>query len=244
MVRKSAGMISKMTDIHHHVLWGLDDGPADAESMHRMLHAAHRQGITRIYATPHASPGLAPFDRALYDERLQEAQEYCRKNELDIELLSGAEVAWTYQTVEALRRGALPTLGGSEYALIELWEDVSWSEVRSAAEQLLRAGVVPVFAHVERYRCFRWLPGKAIALRQELGIGYQVNATTLLYPRKLSTRYFIMRMLRAKAIDAVASDAHGFPGRPLRMRRAYKALKERCGAEYAKKLFEFDGVSE
>lgn len=233
-----------MTDIHQHILWGMDDGPKTPEAMQKMLRAAHGQKIICLCATPHASPGIQPFDRALYDERLKEAQEYCDNNGLDIILLPGAEIAWTYQTVEALRRGAVPTLGNSEYALIELWEDVSWSEVRSAAEQLLRAGVVPVFAHVERYRCFRWLPGKAIALRQELGIGYQVNATTLLYPRKLSTRYFIMRMLRAKAIDAVASDAHGFPGRPLRMRRAYKALKERCGAEYAKKLFEFDGVSE
>lgn len=233
-----------MTDIHQHILWGMDDGPKTPEAMQKMLRAAHGQKIICLCATPHASPGIQPFDRALYDERLKEAQEYCDNNGLDIILLPGAEIAWTYQTVEALRRGAVPTLGNSEYALIELWEDVSWSEVRSAAEQLLRAGFVPIFAHVERYRCFRWQPGKAIALRQELGVGYQVNATTALYPRGLSTRYFLMRMLKAQAIDAIASDAHGFSARPLRMRKAYKALKERCGAEYAARLFHFDGVNE
>ena len=228
-----------MTDIHQHVLWGLDDGPEKAAGMQRMLQQAHEQGIERIYATPHAVPGFQPFNREKYEHRLAEAQAYCARNRLGIRMLPGAEIAWTYNTVEMLRRGELPTLGGSEYVLIELWEDILWRDVRSAAEQLLRAGFVPVFAHVERYRCFRWMPGTAIQLRNELGIEYQVNASAILNPRRITRRYFLERMLDEQAIDAVASDAHGFAERPLQMKEAYDQLEERCGAEYARRLFSF-----
>ncbi len=233
-----------MKDIHQHLLWGVDDGPEKPEGMHALLREAHAQRIDCVYATPHACPGIRPFDRALYEQRLKEAQEYCEENELNVRIFSGAEIAWTYNTVEALRRGQVPTLGGGDYVLIELWEDVSWREVRSAAEQLLRAGYVPVFAHVERYRCFRLQPGRAIRLRQELEICYQVNASAVIKPRGLIQKYFLSRMMRARAIDAIASDAHGYSARPLLMRRAYKAVKSRWGRAYAKKLFNFEGAAD
>jgi len=48
-------------DIHHHLLYGLDGGPA---AFHRMAAccAAHEDGITPIIATPHAAPGIRPLD--------------------------------------------------------------------------------------------------------------------------------------------------------------------------------------
>jgi len=233
-----------MKDIHQHLLWGIDDGPENPEGMHALLREAHAQKIDCVYATPHACPGIRPFDRALYEQRLQEAQEYCEANELNVSIFSGAEIVWTYNAVEALRRGQVPTLGGGDHVLIELWEDVSWREVRSAAEQLLRAGYVPVFAHVERYRCFRLQPGAAIRLRRKTGICYQVNASTVIKPRGLIQKYFLSRMMRAQAIDAIASDAHGRSARPLLMRRAYKTVKSRWGRAYAKKLFNFEGAAD
>ena len=79
-----------LTDIHQHVLWGLDDGAQTPKVMHQMLHAAHEQQIRRIAATPHVYPGFKPFDMELYRRRLDEAQAYCDENKLDIELMSGA----------------------------------------------------------------------------------------------------------------------------------------------------------
>ena len=39
------------TDLHHHILWGMDDGPKTPEQMHAMLEMAVRDGIERIAAT-------------------------------------------------------------------------------------------------------------------------------------------------------------------------------------------------
>ncbi|MBQ2956081.1 MAG: hypothetical protein IJE08_06440 [Clostridia bacterium] len=231
-----------MTDIHQHILWGLDDGPEQPQGMQAMLRKAAKQRVTRIAATPHVCPGFEPFDPGVYYERLGEAQAYCDSNGLGIQLMPGAEVAWTYQTAEALRRGKVPTLGDTDCVLIELWRDVSWSDVRAAVSGVLRTGFVPVLAHIERYRCFVWQPGRALALKHELPVGYQVNASTIIEPCGFMVKRFVRQMLDERGIDAVASDAHDAKERPVRMDEAYRALKESCSAGYAEELVNFNGV--
>lgn len=231
-----------MTDIHQHVLYGIDDGPMNADLMHEMLRQAHEQGIERVAATPHACPGIRPFDMGMYNERLREAQEYCDANALGIEMVSGAEVAWTYNTVDALRQGRVPTLGGTDRVLIELWEKVSWTEVKQAARQLLRAGFTPVFAHIERYRYFVWQPKQAQAFREEFGVEFQVNASSILGQAGPMQRRFIRIMLDEQALDAVATDAHDCAGRRICLAEAYDELERRCGTEYAGRLVNFGGV--
>ena len=48
------------TDIHHHLLYGIDDGPRAKVDMYDMLDAAGKQRITDIIVTPHATPGVQP----------------------------------------------------------------------------------------------------------------------------------------------------------------------------------------
>ena len=56
-------------DIHHHLIYGLDDGAQTWEQTQQMLTQARENGIRRIIATPHAEPGMRPFpmraDRAV-----------------------------------------------------------------------------------------------------------------------------------------------------------------------------------
>ena len=59
-----------MTDIHCHLLFGVDDGPETMEESARMLRYAKEQGIRRIIATPHYSHE----DMAI--KALEEVQQY------------------------------------------------------------------------------------------------------------------------------------------------------------------------
>lgn len=179
-----------LTDIHQHLIWGMDDGANSRETMFSMLREAHRQGIKTIVATSHAEPGFQPFDIESYTERLAEAQDFCKSENLDLQVLRGAEIAWTYQTPMALRQGRVPTIGGTDYVLIELWRDISWQAATDAANQLTRAGYCPVLAHPERYLAFLWSPKKALRFRHETGTLLQVNANTILHPRNYWERRF------------------------------------------------------
>ncbi len=231
-----------LTDIHQHVLWGLDDGAQTPQIMHGMLRAAQKQGIRRIAATPHVYPGFKPFDKALYAARLDEAREYCNKNRLGIELLSGAEIAWTYHTADALFRRKIPTINETDHVLLELRHDISWREVRTAVKAVLHEGFTPILAHVERYACFVLQPERALEMRDELSIYYQVNANTVLAKNGFFVRRFMDRMLDARGFDVLASDAHDCEFRPQNLRKAWEALQIRCGAQYADSLVNFGGI--
>ena len=230
-----------LTDIHQHLLWGMDDGAATPQAMHHMLQDAHQQGIARAAATCHIAPGLRPFDLGVYRERLHQARDYCAQKGLDVEIIPGAEIAWTYQTVSALRQKKAPALGETDYVLLELWRDVSLQEARSAVRSLISAGYCPVLAHVERYRCFEWLPKQALRFRRETGALFQINADTLLQPGNMVEKRFVRILLEEHGLDAVASDAHGTKSRPQNLRKAHDWLRKHTDAAYARALTTFSG---
>lgn len=235
-------MMQPMTDIHQHFLWGIDDGAATPEIMYNMLRTAHEQGIRTVVATPHAVPGLRPFDLALFRERLAEAQNFCKAETLNLRVLPGAEIAWTDQTALALRQGRIPTLGETDYVLLELWPNISWQTARNAVNQVIRAGYCPVLAHVERYRAFVMSPKAAIRFRDETGAMLQINADTLMNPRGYMGRRFCSILLNEGAVDAIATDAHDCMHRPVNLRAAHKWLTANTDEKYANKLTSFGGV--
>lgn len=234
-------MKQELTDIHQHLLWGIDDGAASRETMYSMLREAQRQGIKTIVATSHARPGLQPFDMGLYTERLTEAQCFCKTEDLGICVLPGAEIAWTHQTPLVLRQGRIPTMGGTDYVLLELWRNISWQAAQDAVKQLTRAGYCPVLAHPERYLAFIRSPKKTLQFRNETGALLQLNADTVLSPRNYWERRFTEYLLKEGAVDAIASDAHDCINRPVNMEAAYQWLTLHTDATYAKELVTFGG---
>ena len=230
-----------MTDIHQHLLWGLDDGPKTEQGTQDMLREADAQGIRQVAATCHACPGFMPFDIGAYRERLAWTQDFAKKENLGVTVLPGAEIACTYQTTEALRKGMYPTLGGTDYVLLELWRDISLQAARDAVNQLIRAGYCPVLAHVERYRCFSWWPKQALRFRAETGALMQVNAATLLHTHGPVERHFVRTMLKEHGLDAIATDAHGTPARPINLLQAHDWLVQHTDADYARALTTFAG---
>ena len=206
-----------------------------------MLREAQRQGIKTIVATSHARPGLQPFDMGLYTERLTEAQCFCKTEDLGICVLPGAEIAWTHQTPLALRQGRIPTMGGTDYVLLELWRNISWQTAQDAVKQLTRAGYCPVLAHPERYLAFIRSPKRTLQFRNETGALLQLNADTVLSPRNYWERRFTEYLLKEGAVDAIASDAHDCINRPVNMEAAYQWLTIHTDAAYAKELVTFGG---
>lgn len=234
-------MTYALTDIHQHLLWGMDDGAASQEITRRMLKDAARQGIGKVAATCHVRPGIEPFDMGIYRERLARAREICRSERLPVQIYSGAEVAWTYQTENAVRRGKLPSLGNTDYVLLELWTSISPRDAFSAARTLIGAGYCPVIAHAERCLCFLCSPRFARRFRAETGALLQLNAETLLRPDNLLEKRFVRIMLQEGAIDAVATDAHGNSRRPINLRAAHSWLMQHTDAAYARSLTTFSG---
>ena len=63
------------TDIHHHIVYGLDDGAQTASDALNMLRAAYKDGSRVVLGTTHISPGVQRFDTEAYYARVREVSE-------------------------------------------------------------------------------------------------------------------------------------------------------------------------
>ena len=222
-------------DIHHHFVYGVDDGARSFEATKRLLRASYADGVREVIATPHVTPGEIRFPREVFLGRLEHAQVWCAAQGMDLRLRAGAEILYTDAAPRLLREGEVQTLAGSRFALLEFLPDDSEARLREAARRVGAQGFVPVFAHVERYRCLK-RARQFEALRAHLGVRMQVNAATVVSGAGLLRGRLIMSLIRDGLIDYVASDSHDLAGRQTCMTRCYTRLAERFGEGTARAL--------
>lgn len=235
-MKKSRLHMNGFTDIHHHIVYGMDDGARTLEDSKDMLRAAAEDGVCRIVATPHASPGRRAFDMTAYLRRISELNAYCAQKGVGVELYPGAEIFYTEATLRFLEGGMIPTLAGTRHVLVEFATDARYETLQDAASALCRQGYTPVFAHIERFECLTRKPSRVYELKETMGVLMQVDAEAVVRTPFLLRR-FMKTMIGDRVVDFIASDAHNIGGRRSFMRQAYDIIGKRFGPEIADDLF-------
>jgi len=225
-----------LTDMHHHILFGMDDGPEIEAEMEQMLTEAQQAGVTTIVATPHITPGIVPFSMALLEQRVTQANRACERLGLNLRVLMGSEMLYTFQTGRYLAEKRVPTLAGTNRVLVEFDPQVQFFEINDAIATILCNGYVPVLAHVERYSCLMWHPRRTIRLRKQKQVLYQLNESAILKSGLSFAAFTVRRLLRNGMIDLVASDAHNVRDRRCRLGETYRKLRSQLETEQADRM--------
>jgi Capsular polysaccharide biosynthesis protein len=219
------------TDIHHHIMFDVDDGPPDFDQAKKMLATAAADGIANIIATPHLWGGMDT-----YADKLNMLNKYCCECGIPLHIFPGAEILFTGATISYLRHGQIPTLAGTRFILVEFGIRLPYLDIYAAVRELSHAGYVPILAHIERYPCLMHDIRRVYALREELYARVQVNCETLLRRQPWRIRNTINKLLAVHAVDYVATDAHDTVYRRSCMSDCFRRLQEACGTEYAAAL--------
>ena len=227
--------MSMFTDIHHHLVYGVDDGSKTLEAMQKMIRQAYEEGTRNLICTPHATPGRERFPWADYYSHLKQAREYCKEEGIDLTLYEGAEILYTRETPRLLRERQIPSLANSRFALLEFLPENDFDYLCEAARNVRSAGFVPVFAHIERYPCLKKVQHLEW-LREHYGVRLQMNARTLIRKNGFFEDRRIRRFLDSGLIHYISTDAHDMPHRHTCMQEAYEKLKEMYGQERADAL--------
>ena len=222
-------------DIHSHFVYGLDDGARTRADMETMLDAAHADGVVSLFATPHITPGVKPFDEEKFNSHLREARRYCQERGYRMQLFSGAEILHTPMLKQYCSAHRLPTLGDSDFVLLEFVPDVSLRELESTVDMLNLNGYTPVLAHIERYGCL-YSGSAAAKLKEEYRLRYQINVNTVLNKQSFLRERKLRKWFEGRLVDFVASDAHNVKNRRTNMQKAYGVLKEKYGQQQAELL--------
>jgi protein-tyrosine phosphatase len=207
--------LSPMTDIHSHLVPGVDDGARSMEDALAGVGLMVERGITSIVTTPHLDGSLTRDPIAL-EERLSEVDEAYGRLAIEVaerfpqvELRRGHEVKLTRPDCDfsdpRLR------LAGSDFVLVEWPRFEIPVESTSALEQLATQGFGLVIAHPERYAG----QGETLGIVErwrEAGAMLQVNHGSLLGKYGPEPQWRALRLLEAGWVDCLASDFHAHPG--------------------------------
>jgi protein-tyrosine phosphatase len=221
-----------MTDIHTHILPGVDDGARDLDEAIQMLELAHEAGTKAMIATPHADlryqfdPEQSASSRALLQARCPQGPR----------LYSGCEVHLTPENMErVLQKPSDFTLNGGDCLLLELPNLVMPSMVDPAIQALSDSGLRIIIAHPERNPYIQRHMAYAEALVNK-GCYLQLTARSLsggFGPGVLSTA---TQMMKRRLAHFIASDAHGAIKRKPGLADVYETVETSFGETAARTL--------
>lgn len=221
----------KMADMHCHILPGVDDGARSLEETIKMLEIAEDEGITDIIATPHYKEGRHNASIRTIMERIVQAQEEAEKNGISVCLYPGMEVFYFDGLEDALERGSLLTLNGTDRILVEFSPLESFSYIRNAMDRITGTGFVPVIAHAERYECIlkNW---RCVEELKNFDVEVQVNASSITGALGRQTKKFVHNLLRGQMVDYIGTDAHDWKKRIPAMEKCLAELYRKYNASY------------
>ena len=226
-----------MTDLHTHILPGMDDGAKTPEISLEMLRMERDQGVDTVVLTPHFYrdrewPGSFLKRRSAAAERLRAALEALGDERSTLPRLElGAEVAWVPNLADMPELPQL-CMGQSRYLLLEL-PFYPWNEqmIHQIYDLMGRTGVTPVVAHIERYVKIQKPAYLAEVL--SLGVPVQVSGEPLLHALQQGRA---LKLLRKHQAQLIASDCHDTVRRPPNLGPAMDAVRRKLGEARASEV--------
>lgn len=203
-----------MTDIHCHILHGIDDGPRDIDTALRLCMMAMENGIDTIVATPHLTT-LGDLDAFIdfRDNRLEELRYEINRREMLIDIYPGAEVLASEDFFYPVPLEKA-TINGSRYILVEFdFTGLRFSTVLRYIEEILKRDLVPIVAHPERYS-FLQVQYDRVNFLMDMGCLFQVNAGSLASMGSREEFDLAYEMVLKNAASFIGSDAHSLHNRP------------------------------
>ena len=211
-------------DFHTHILPGIDDGSRSVEMSESMLQVFSRQGVDVILTTPHFyadSMGIDEFLRNR-DEAFQKVEQIA--SDLGIRLIPGGEVAFFSNMSRAEDLDRL-CIQGTNLMLLEMpfraWYDADLTEV----DLLLRRGIRPIIAHVERFFGFQ-RDKHIVEDLMEKDVIVQVNAECLI---ERHTRRLGIKLFKTGYAELLGSDAHNLSSRAPNLGEGRRILDKKVG---------------
>lgn len=222
-----------LTDLHIHIIPGIDDGSQSEVISEQMLLQLASQNITTVIATPHYRNDL-PKERVL--QAFEQLKQIAQKKVPSIQLFLGNEILLSDAMISEIREGRVFSLADSRYYLIEALPQVEYRSLYSALQEVVTLGYAPILAHMERYGCLDHRIDRVKEL-VEAGCYLQVNVSTVMLPFYQAQYRFIKGLLNQDLIHFIATDAHNMDHRKPELLPALKRCKKILTQEQVNRIF-------
>ncbi len=214
------------TDIHSHILPGVDDGAKDMETTMAMIDTAYSQGVRVMIATPHYYPGHVKHPKEYVGGIFQETVSVVKEKYDDFTILPGNEIYYREGAFEKLQSKRVHTMADTSYVLLEFSPGAHINVLHAAVRKCVEGGYYPILAHIERYQCL-WKNEKNIRELVRMGAYMQVNAENFLGGLISPQRRWCLKLAGEGLMHFIGSDAHNMQERCPNLKQAADYLKEK-----------------
>lgn len=195
------------TDIHSHILPGIDDGAPDTEASITLIKGLMKLGIKKSVATPHIISDMYRNNAETITAALNILKKELVKQKIKFEVSAAAEYMMDAYFFELLQQ-KVPLLTIKDKIVLT---EFSYATMPSSPEKMsfaiITEGYSPILAHPERYPYY-YNDYKAFHRLADLGFLLQVNLLSLTgYYGKEAVKAAIY-MLKNGLVSYLGTDMH------------------------------------
>ena len=205
--KKSFEGLLSTTDLHSHLLPGIDDGVQSIEESLEVIKGFVNLGFKKLVTTPHVMHDFYRNDATIILSKLEEVRTAVSKESLAIEIEAAAEYYLDEYFLSQINSKSNLLTFGDNYVLFELSFMTKPLTIKEAVFSMQTNGYKPVLAHAERYLYYH----DSIKDLQELannGVLLQLNLLSLSGYYSKAVKKMANKLIDLGIISFIGSDCH------------------------------------
>jgi tyrosine-protein phosphatase YwqE len=216
------------TDIHSHLIPGIDDGSPDMDTSLALLKELEMLGYKKIITTPHVKTEYFQNDVTKLDDLCERLRRAARFEGIKLDIEVGAEHLLDEGVNQRIKNGQFKTFGDN-YLLVELPFMFPPIGLDGYIFELQLAGYKLILAHPERY--LYWLNDFNQFIRlKDSGVLFQVNIISLGNYYGKDVYNLAKKLIDNNMVELLGTDTHSA--------KHIEAVRKSCSSSLLKKLLE------
>ncbi len=218
------------TDIHSHMIFGLDDGAQTVEDSLELIKNMHSLGFSTIITSPHVHSDFYPNTTGGILTQYKKVLAAIEAEKIDIQFKTAAEYMINDWFMELLKEEEELLTIHDKHVLVEMSYLAESPYLNDAIFQLQAKGYTPILAHPERYNFYHH-DYKQYQELKDRGCLLQLNTIALSGYYGSHVKKIATQLLDDGLYDYCGSDMHHM--------RHFKALEGLLNSKIIHKLAEY-----
>lgn len=199
--------LSVVTDIHSHLIPGIDDGVKSIAEAVEMVRGLSTLGFKRLITTPHIMSDFYKNTPEIIMEGLGKLRAAVKEANIDIKIDAAGEYYLDEVLLQKIQKDKLMCIHG-KYLLFEISYINPPDNLLSVIFDMNVQNYIPVLAHPERYN-FWFNKFDEYKKLKDAGALFQLNINSLTGYYGGSSKRIAEKMVDENMVDFIGSDLHG-----------------------------------
>jgi tyrosine-protein phosphatase YwqE len=217
------------TDMHSHLIPGVDDGARDIDASIDLIKGMYKLGYRKLITTPHIMWDIYKNNSVVILERLEWVRAAVQKEGLDIEINAAAEYFLDDHVASLLKNNEPLLTVSSNKVLVEFSLAYPSHSLKDILFEMQMQGYQPIIAHPERYIYLEHNKTFYEDLK-DIGCLFQLNMLSLTGHYGKSVQELAHYLVKKNYYDLIGTDLHNM--------RHLQALDTPGLSAQVKKLFD------